>query len=251
MGERTAAAELMRAKLLPIRPVSAHELVLEQLRQALELGELRPGDRLPAERELTELFGVSRTTLRAALEVLETEGLVDVRHGRQGGFIIATTKLDDARARREVRKRGAFLLDALDFRIAVESAAASHAAQRRQPPDLRALRKALDDLEAALHCAMQDRSAYNVVEFQRLDSLFHLLVARATQNEHFVTAVADARRRMSLPMGAVFSHFEANADDAHEHILEAIETQDSAAAARLMEAHIGKTRRLLEEWLRN
>ncbi|MGE0216649.1 FadR/GntR family transcriptional regulator [Mycolicibacterium sp.] len=234
----------------PIRQIAAHELVLDQLKQALELGELRPGDRLPAERELTEQFGVSRTTLRAALNVLLEEGLVEVRHGRQGGFIVTSTSLDDARAHRELRKRGTRVLEALEFRSAIEAAAAGLAAERRRPADLRSLRKVLDEMTEALQRAIADRSAYNVIEFQRLDSLFHVTVARASQNDQFVTAVADARRKMMLPMGAVFDHFEDNADDAHPKILKAIEAQDRAQASELMRAHIDHTRELLSGWLR-
>ena len=57
-----------------------------QIKHAIEVGESSPGDQLPSERDLAEMFGVGRTTVREALRTLETEGLVIVRHG-QGTFI--------------------------------------------------------------------------------------------------------------------------------------------------------------------
>ncbi|MDR7290463.1 winged helix-turn-helix domain-containing protein [Mycolicibacterium senegalense] len=57
--------------LVPVRQIAAHELVVDQMRRALELGQFRPGDRLPTERELSDMLDVSRTTVRAAVGVLE------------------------------------------------------------------------------------------------------------------------------------------------------------------------------------
>lgn len=74
--------------LVPVRQIPAHELVVDQMRRALELGQFRPGDRLPTERELSEMLDVSRTTVRTAVAVLEREGLIAVRRGRGGGFTV-------------------------------------------------------------------------------------------------------------------------------------------------------------------
>src|ERR1700678_2765341 len=68
-----------------IKPTRAHEAVLAQLQQKILAGELAPGDRLPSEREMMETFGVSRPTIREALRVAESLGLVAVRHGDPGG----------------------------------------------------------------------------------------------------------------------------------------------------------------------
>ncbi|MGA9925356.1 MAG: GntR family transcriptional regulator, partial [Isosphaeraceae bacterium] len=69
----------------PIKPTRAHEAVLAQLQRKILKGELAPGDRLPSEREMMETFGVSRPTVREALRVAESLGLVAVRHGDPGG----------------------------------------------------------------------------------------------------------------------------------------------------------------------
>ncbi len=69
----------------PIKPIRAHEAVLAQLQRKILQGELTPGDRLPSEREMMDTFGVSRPTIREALRVAESLGLVAVRHGDPGG----------------------------------------------------------------------------------------------------------------------------------------------------------------------
>ena len=72
-------------------PVSAGRLseeIFERIRRAIVEGRLRPGDRLPSERELTERFGVSRVSVRDALRILEASGLVEIRVGARGGAFV-------------------------------------------------------------------------------------------------------------------------------------------------------------------
>src|ERR1700754_1184943 len=64
------------------------EMIVEQIRLLIRQGDLVPGSRLPAERELCERFGVSRVTVREALRVLEATGLVDIRIGARGGAFV-------------------------------------------------------------------------------------------------------------------------------------------------------------------
>lgn len=239
-----------KANLVPVRQIPAHELVLDQIRRSLELGQFRPGDRLPTERELTELLDVSRTTVRSALYVLEREGLIQVRRGRGGGFTVQAPKYDATEARREMRKNKKAIRDAFDYRIAVESAATRIAADRRRASDLTDLRRLLAAMKDALAVAMADQTAHNVVEFQTIDSAFHLGIARASQNDLLIDAVADARRKMWLPVGAVFGRLEGNANDFHETIVDAIDERDGLRAAQTMEDHINGTRKTLESWLR-
>ena len=73
-----------------------HEVVAGQLRDRILSGELQVGDRLPPEDELTEVFGVARTTLREALRVLESQGLITIRRGRGGGPVVTHPSLEPA-----------------------------------------------------------------------------------------------------------------------------------------------------------
>ncbi|HEY9280152.1 MAG TPA: winged helix-turn-helix domain-containing protein, partial [Eoetvoesiella sp.] len=74
-----------RPSFSPIRPQRAFEEVCEQIRREVAAGTLRPGDRLPPERELAEQLGVSRTAIREALRSLENAGLVQCQQGMGGG----------------------------------------------------------------------------------------------------------------------------------------------------------------------
>src|ERR1700759_5347509 len=77
----------------PFNPGSlggSSEVIVEQVRQLMRQGQLKPGDRLPAERELCEHFGVSRVPVREALRMLESSGLVEIRVGARGGAFVTT-----------------------------------------------------------------------------------------------------------------------------------------------------------------
>ncbi|MFI5428893.1 winged helix-turn-helix domain-containing protein [Aeromicrobium sp. UC242_57] len=106
------------------------------MRRSLDHGQFRPGDRLPSERDLAEMLDVSRTTVRAAVAVLEHEGRLSVRRGRGGGFLVLEPSFDPAEARRQFRKDRVAVRHAFEFRIVVESGAARLAAERRRAADL-------------------------------------------------------------------------------------------------------------------
>jgi DNA-binding FadR family transcriptional regulator len=236
--------------LRPVRQIAAHELVLDQMRRSMESGQFRPGDRLPSERELAEMLDVSRTVVRAAVSVLEREGLILVRRGRGGGFLVQAPRYDAAETRRMLRRNKVAVRDAFDFRVIVESAASRLAAERRRAKDLAELRSLLSQMDAALESSLDDQTPQKVTEFQALDTAFHMGIARAARNAGLYDAVGDARRRMWAPVGAIFGRLEANANDRHEDILNGIEHGDGDVAAETMEAHINDTRHTLEAWLR-
>lgn len=236
--------------LEPVRQIAAHELVLDQLRRSLDHGQFRPGDRLPLEKDLTEMLDVSRVTLRTAIAVLEREGRLEVRRGRGGGFWVLDRRYDPAEERLRLRRDRAAVRKAFEFRAIVESGSARLAAQRRRAADLPRLRTILSRLDQTISAARVEPSASLVADFQILDGAFHLGIAQATGNEEVVRAVDSARRTMWLPGGSVFGHIEDNANDHHAEILEAIADRDAELAASVMSQHIESTRRTVESWLK-
>lgn len=236
--------------LKPIRQIAAHELVLDQIRRSLEAGQFRPGDRLPTEREMADQLDVSRTTVRAAVAVLEHEGLLTVRRGRGGGFVVQTPQLDPDLARVMMRKNQQEIRDAFDFRSIVESAATRLAATRRTGADVATLRALQQSMEASLRDCLAEQNAEHTARFQALDSAFHLGIAAAAQNPQLLESVSQARRQMWAPVGSLFGRIEANANDLHDEILDAIEAKNEVLAAELMETHIRDTRKTLESWLK-
>ncbi len=226
-----------------IRATATHELVVEQIRRAIFLGRFLPGDRLPAERDLASQMTVSRTTIREAIKVLEGEGLVTVRRGAAGGLVVLEQgRLSRAEIEAYMAGQADWIDHVLDYRIATECAAAALAAARRTDRHLARLAAALEEMTAI--CATPEARALpaNVGRFLALDAEFHLTIGEASANPFLSQAVEDTRAAMYRPIGKVFVDVEANANDHHAGILQAIADRDADAAAAGMKTHIEVTR---------
>jgi DNA-binding FadR family transcriptional regulator len=222
------------AHLEPVTAIPAHELVLEQLRRSIYLGHFLSGDKLPPERELARQLGVSRTTVREAVRVLEEDGMVEIRRGSTGGIIVRTHTPRPADLLSRLRE----FEEIIDFRIAVETATARMAAQRRTAADIAALQRAFAELEAIAVTGAEGR----VSEWVRVDSDYHLLIARIAGNARLMAAVEEARASMFLPIGAVWGRLEQRAHDQHAELHAAICAGDPERAAEAARAHIEATR---------
>jgi GntR family transcriptional repressor for pyruvate dehydrogenase complex len=130
----------------PIRPVRSYERIVEQIEEAIVEGRLRGGDFLPSEREMMAQFAVSRSTVREAMRVLESNGLIRSRPGNPNGAevlglsTVALRKTVD----RLVMGRRIRLADLVHFRMLMESSASMLAARLRTEEDLVALESALE-----------------------------------------------------------------------------------------------------------
>jgi GntR family transcriptional repressor for pyruvate dehydrogenase complex len=227
--------EQTKARIEPVDPPAAYELVVERIRRAIHLGTYVPGEKLPPERLLAQHLGVSRTTVREAIRVLEGEGYVETRRGATGGLTVRERKLPDARLRQIVRERLGELEELLDFREANECAAARLAALRRTKEDLIRLDRALT--------AMRENPELDVAQFRAADSAFHLGIADAARNRLLWKAIEDARAAMFLPIDAMAEHVFKTANNHHARILAAIRAGDARRANRAMADHIETTRR--------
>jgi GntR family transcriptional repressor for pyruvate dehydrogenase complex len=164
----------MAASFDKVRRVRSFDDVLEQLREAILSGRIRPGERLPNERELCETFGVGRPTLREALRSLEAVGMIEVRPGKGGGSYAVTpseSTLGDALASL-VSLRGASLEDLAEFRVDFEGENASWAARRADAGDISALEAMVAEV----------RAADTVELILEIDIRWHEALARATKN---------------------------------------------------------------------
>ncbi len=218
----------------PIKPTRAHEAVLAQLQRKILEGELEPGDRLPSEREMMETFGVSRPTIREALRVAESLGLVAVRHGDPGGPrvlgqpSVGVRRVVDALLSAE-RTSVAELLEA---RMVLEGAAARLAAARKAAE--------LGPLEEAYRAMEQ---APDFARFIEADALFHRRVAEVGGNRLVVVILTALREPIvRLITAGLSGKTEAQARAkilrTHEEILKAIRARDGAAADRRSRRHL-------------
>ncbi len=232
-----------------LRAPTSHELVVDQIRRAIGTGRYLPGERLPAERELASQLGVSRTTVREALRILQLDGLIEVRRGRGGGPIVVHPDVLAGDARKRVRERLEEIERIIDFRIAVEGACARFAATRRTDKDLDALREPLYRMAAFVEIAgYAESDTMPPSRFFAADSEFHRLIARATRNDMLLEAVEDGRAAMFLPVGAIFTKLHPTANEHHDEIFDAILQRDAARAEAAMVDHIEGTRGALREF---
>jgi len=217
----------------------AHNVV-DALAARMREQQLSPGEKLPTEAAIMEEFGVSRTVVREAISRLQTAGLVETRHG-VGTFVVGRGEGSFFRISPEQLGTLNDVIGVLELRIAVETESAALAALRRTPANLDALRGAL---KAFFDAVAEGRDAV-APDFQ-----FHLEIAKATQNQHFVELMATLggmmipRARLEPP-GPLTPEREAylrRVNGEHENIVDAISRQDPEGARAAMRTHLANSR---------
>lgn len=222
---------MLEGQFQPAVPVRTYERVVEQVRDAIISGRLNPGDHLPSERDLMVQFSVSRPTVREALRVLQNMGLVASRPGGRGPEILSPSS--DAFVRQfetMARLKTLPTVEIVQFRMALESAAARLAAAVRSDEQLVAMRHAVERMEAAVG---QDPDAFAVA-----DSGFHDAVLEASGN----SLLKLCGRAMSTATIDLIAERLASTDQPHQKeadsvaldraLFEAIERRDPDAAGQ-------------------
>jgi GntR family transcriptional regulator, transcriptional repressor for pyruvate dehydrogenase complex len=224
----------------PIDFAAAYEVVTERIRRAIHIGSYLPGDKLPPERSLAQQLGVSRTTVREAIRVLEGEGYVVSRRGASGGIIVLDQAENEERLRPLLAEKLPEIEEGFDYRVAVEGAAARLAAERRTDEDLAILQDAYDVMRA-------DRETQR---FRAADNAFHLAIADAARNRLMRQAIEDARAEMWVPIDRLIDRVFTTANRHHKQILDAIRDRDPDAAQKAVVDHLETARRDLRRALR-
>lgn len=219
---------------------NAYEVTVERLSAAIKMGLYRPGEQLPPEREMAELMGVSRTTLREAIRVLAAQGFLLVRRGRQGGtFVSETLTLPNVlELKQQLCQSGSSLSEIFDYRLVVEMGVVELSAQRANSQQIQELQNLIDRMQGAID---------QFSEFRRLDTEFHILIARSTQSRRLTSVVAGIHAEFS-DLLAVIPHSPAACRDStqqHQQILDAIQAGNAELARSLMQTHVTGTNSLL------
>jgi GntR family transcriptional regulator, transcriptional repressor for pyruvate dehydrogenase complex len=209
------------------------EQVVAHVRTLIERGALRPGDRLPAERDLASQIGVSRPTLRAGLHALAAMGVVRSRHG-SGTFIPDGPPALASESLSLLAALHGFSRDEMyEARSVLEVAAAGLAAERATPDQLASLADAVTSL-----FALTDQPQAFLVH----DVDFHRIVAASSGNPilvaliEMVSALYYERRRKTAERAA--DRDLRAAAEAHRRIYQAIRRRDGDAARRAMHEHL-------------
>jgi DNA-binding FadR family transcriptional regulator len=225
--------------MLDIKQISvpkAADVLAHTLREKILKGELAEGTDLPSERDLSERAGASRATVREALRILEGEGLIETRLGRNGGSTVCRPGTEAIERSVGIFIRGQRIRAeaVLETRAAIEPPSARFAALHRTPEDLEELERCQQRLEAASRA--KDIDAYLKANLD-----WHVQVVRASHNElliAFISAVAQAVYLETNVAGFNSATVRDAVIHAHRAVMDAIRDGDGDAAARRMERHV-------------
>jgi GntR family transcriptional regulator, transcriptional repressor for pyruvate dehydrogenase complex len=210
--------------------------VVDQIQEAIVTKKLAPGTRLPAERDLKEMFNTSRGTLREALRVLEQKGLIEIKLGVTGGAIVKRIDTDPIMESLALLIRsGEVSLEHLsEFRIKIEGSLVELATERATPDDIREMERLF---AKARHCfENQDWET-----FLKTDEAMHTFIGVMTQNSVFQFVQQSIHENIHryyldyLPMN--HERTLENLTD-FEKIIAAMKAKDGAAASAIITDHV-------------
>nr|NJM01758.1 FadR family transcriptional regulator [Desulfobacula sp.] len=222
-------------KFQPIKPKKVSTQIADQIRASILSGDFSPGDKLPPERELAESFGVSRPSVREALNALASAGLV---RSNQGGGTTVLSLVETASGNPLsglIRMQQDRALDVIEVRKCMESWTAFYAAQRALPEDIRRMGTVIAGMEQNLE---------GLKPSEDLDANFHILVARSTHNIvwlHLMQNIFDAMKEFQQ---SVWRAVYITGEDHHmlyrhhRSVFEAIEARDAEASRQAMMMHL-------------
>ena len=228
---QAAAAPRSQTKTARNRRNRLSDQIAEKIKDKLIADGLQPGDKLPTEPELADLYDVSRSVVREAGRILDERGLVDIRPGR--GMIVA--EFDGTSISRQFElmlelKHGAFP-DLMEMRLVLEVGMTELAAQRRTPADEARIRTALKEFSAA---------GDDHVSALAWDLEFHEAIAAASGNQFFVHIVNPINEYLHRVYETSLGYEAAQNQTMMEHteIAEAIFAGDAAAAKEASLRHL-------------
>ncbi len=218
----------------PVRTSRASEDIIQQIKAWIFAEQIAPGDRLPSEMELTEQFRVSRTTVRDALRVLESQGLIDIKVGAGGGAFVAapsTQPVSDSLTNM-LRMYKSSIKELVEARLVVETSVVALAARRATAADLKAMGQAI----AAARAGVIDSDPY----FMPHSVAFHIALAEAAKNKVLLFTVNSFRALFYETLEKLLPapDMAQRAIEDHQKILDAIKARDAEQAQQIMRAHL-------------
>lgn len=233
----------------PVRQRRLSDDIVERLEALILEGSLKAGERLPAERALAEQFGVSRPSLREAIQKLVARGLLVSRQG--GGTFVAETlgstfsdPLLELLGSSEEAQR-----DLLEFRHTLEGACAYYAAQRATPVDHQRLREAFENLQRCYAAPVPGGAEEGLA-----DARFHLAIAEASHNAvllHTIKGLFDLlKRNVVTNIGGMYAQRGETRDmlmHQHQELFEAIVAGHAEEARAISSRHIHYVQEVLAE----
>jgi GntR family transcriptional repressor for pyruvate dehydrogenase complex len=221
----------------PIVGRRTFEEAIYQIAYAVHVGDLKVGDRLPAERQLAAQLEISRPTLREAISVLAQAGIVTVALGSRGGTIVQSDAVPPRLLDRGVRIRVHEVAHVLEARRLFEPQVAQLAATYATEDDYERLRHTIDGQRAS---DGGDRD-----ELGKWDERFHIAMARATRNPVVVQVMRDILRRIAIAWD--MEHDVDLGTGMHERTLAALISKDPVHIDAVMDEHLAILERMWED----
>jgi GntR family transcriptional repressor for pyruvate dehydrogenase complex len=205
---------------------------------------LSPGDRLTPERELAKKLGISRPSLREAIQVLQTQGRLMVRHGL-GVFLVEDQQAE--KIRESLRAAHHSVEELFQMREILEAPAVEWAAERRTGVQLDAIKHAAAELNSAVRESTIDFDKVRV-----LDMNFHLTIVKSAQNQFLNQTLGTLQEIMHKSMDNTLKLPGRIDASEHEHgvILDAIEKRDALTARLMIIQHIHNARDAWQKYLK-
>jgi Transcriptional regulators len=223
------------------------ERVAAMLRSRIVAGEIRAGEKLPTESQLTGTFGVSRTVVREAVANLAADGLVESRQGA-GVFVCERPAMAFASITQEIGMKISHALNVIEVRMGLEIESAGLAAIRRNAAQEAAIHEAFFEFDRLL--AIGEATG-------RSDFMFHRAIAAATNNPFYVE-VLDALGMRAIPCditspwgteSVLSREYQVMLQREHLAILKAISAGDADDARAAMRAHLSESQQRYRERL--
>jgi len=224
--------------------LQAHEKIVAQIKDAVFEGTLKPGERLPAERELADIFRTSRVTVRSAILTLRNNGIVTVRKGTGGGTFIAQDlgggEITD-RLRDLVKWNRIGIRDVMEVRGILEPQIASLAAVDPSPRQVRDIWNSIKELEASFSAKSTFRSR---------DENFHKALAAAANNPLLSVFQASIFDLLFSSISSIRWTEDDKRNIAHHHrnIAQYVENKDPRNARKAMIKHLEDMRSILSRY---
>ena len=225
---------VLQSVFTPVRTATTFEETVERLGTAIRAGILPAGSRLPTERDLAGQLGISRSTLRHALNTLVQSGHLVSMRGRSGGTFVSDRP---PLAERKGELLGADARGVLDMRVAIETGAILLACERAEDRDLDRLEELTERMEDVDHFEI----------YRRADIRFHIGLAQAARSPRLVSAMTEVQSHMSGLITRIAHPPEVlqHSNAQHRRLVVLLRRQETTRAVRLIMEHIEGTEHIL------
>jgi DNA-binding FadR family transcriptional regulator len=221
------------------RPKRLPDEIAQSIMSAVSSGQLRAGEKLPSEQEMSSRFGVARTVVREAISLLKFDGVVDARRG-VGAFVSERRERTSFRISPACFEKRKEIIKLLQLRTYTQAGAAALTAACRTDEQMEAIEAAYADLVKANEQGPQDETALN----GRVDAELRLyrLIAETSENEYFCDVInmievnIQTHLRSAFLKNAAACEYGASVLDEHAAVIAAIKSQDAEAARTATQA---------------